>query len=731
MNPLENCLLLLTLPAALALAGYWLAARLTSAVAAERIAVAVLAGLCVLLWNVASVGFYRPLAGGWAWLCLWPIALTVADRRTRSAVLADIRALLRHRRGGLALALGGVFIVFLLWPLLSRPSLVYYDGTSNHDAFFWISSAEHLKRHTYMELPVTSATRPFTNTTPVIIGWHPGWGRMGAEGLLALSSSIVGLAPLKLYLAAAASLFVAWLAAVYLAARTFLIGRLRLVTMVALVLLQPVFVFFHGNANLPNLVGALTAAAVVIALERALRPEPPRWPWLVLVALGIHGLLCSYPEMLPFVALPAGLLWLRRWWAAGPRAAWRPAGLALLAVAAGGLLNPASSIRGVQGFILSFDTARANLAWANLFEPLSAAEYVPALATLAVVGCKNLGTILGTAASVALLVGAVLAIRRARDRVGTLVTLTGAAALLAYTLATGFNYGWQKTVQFGGAFWVAVAPVAIVQAYAVAAPAGRRLRLLARTALAGVLLLFAHATLTNFLDGQRWSRGKVLTHDWFTLRDYARDHLRDQPVLVDGASFRMAFFHGMWATYFLRDSDVYYAARGHENGGYLRDTVKHEGRDPVPPVAAYLVGRDWADAFDGDSRHLLDGDTFALLQNANRVTGWEGMDPENGLPLNAGPRITFDVIPHSPATFQLTVVPRRRQNTARATWRITRRVDGLPPFAAQVAGPPPWRIEAPLAPGKLNSIEIVADPLPAPDPLPPFSVKAIRIVGRK
>ena len=378
MNFLENCLLLVGLPIGMILAGYWLAARLTHLGAAERLAVAALTGLAVLLWNIATVNFFKPLSQGWAWLCLWPVALTLLSNHARILLLRDVAAVSFNRRGGITIVLSTTLLALLLWPVLSRPSLIFYDGTSNHDAFFWISAAEHLKRNSYMELPATSAVRPLTNATPAIIGWKPVWGRMGGEGLLAFTSSIIGLAPLKLYLAATATLLVPWMAAVFLAVRTFWTRRLGIVATFSLVALQPIFVFFHENSNLPNFVGALMAAAAVIATERSLRAEPGQGVWCVLLAFAVHGLVCSYPEMLPFVVMPAGLLWWRVWFVRGIKEGWRPAGIVLVAWIAGFAINPASSARAWFGFVASFDAARANEAWANLFDPLSWLEYVPA-----------------------------------------------------------------------------------------------------------------------------------------------------------------------------------------------------------------------------------------------------------------------------------------------------------------------------------------------------------------
>ena len=727
MNLLENCLLLLGIPLGLILTGYWLAARLPVVSASERLAVAALSGLAGLIWNISIVNFFKPLNSTWAWACLWTVALTLLSPRARKLLWSDISAVAFNRRGAIAAALAAAFLTLLLWPLLSRPSLVFYDGTSNHDAFFWISAAEHLKRHSYMEMPVTSAIRPLTNATPAIIGWTPSWGRMGAEGLLAFTSSIIGLAPVKLYLAATATLLIPWIAAVFLAVRTFLVGRLGMAATLALIVLQPVFVFYHGNSNLPNFVGALMAAAVVIATERALRPEAGRGVWLVLLALSLHGVLCSYPEMLPFVVMPGGLLWLRIWFKRGIRASLAPAGFTALAWIGGTVINPASSVRGWIGFISSFDTARANENWANLFEPLSWIEHIPALATLSVGTSKSLGPIIGALLTIALLIGLVLAFRRATDRLGALFTMAGAGALLAYTLYTGFNYGWQKTVQFGGAFWAAFFPVAIIDAFVRTVPTARWTKLICRASLAGIVGLFSYATIMNCLDGHKWAQRKVLTQDWFSVREYARENLAAAPILVDGATFRMAFFHGMWATYFLPESDLYFAARGHESGGYLRDGVVNEANGPIPQPAAFMVSRDWLDTFDANSEKLFTGDTVALLKTANRVMSWEGLEPDNGTPHNARATIKIALIPHSRSQLSFKLAPRYTGEGATQRWKITRQPDGQPAVTTEVAGPPPWLVTLPLEAGKMNRFELVADPVPPDDPLPPFTVRDILI----
>ncbi|MES1168646.1 MAG: hypothetical protein ABUL61_05705, partial [Oleiharenicola lentus] len=307
------------------------------------------------------------------------------------------------------------------------------------------------------------------------------------------------------YLYATASLAVVWFATVYLALRTFVTEKPALVTGAALVCLQPVFVFFHGNANLPNLLGALTGAAAIIALERALRAGTGArvefTAWATLAALSLHGLLCSYPEMVPFVLLPCGLLWLRPWFTRGPRLFWRTGLLTAIVLLAGLALNPATTIRAVYGFRASFSIARADVNWANLFNPLERAEFLPGLISLSVSGAKELGWWFGWPLSALIIAVFILIVRRSRDRFGLCVGLAGSLVLAGYTLVTGFAYGWQKTVQFSGIFFSLAFPAAAFDVLWGQLRTGAVWpRRLATAALGALAIFLAYATVMNCRD---------------------------------------------------------------------------------------------------------------------------------------------------------------------------------------------------------------------------------------
>ena len=733
MNQLEGLLLLFALPLSLLLTGYWLAALLAQSGPLERLAFALPCGLALLLAAVGAVNFFHPLAGVWAYVCLFPILLTLLLPRSRGGLVRDLIEAWRARPWTVLLA-ASIFFVLLLWPVLLAPTSLFYDGTSNHDSFFWIAGAEHLKRHTYMEPLVLSATQPLTNQASALIGWQPAWGRMGGEGLLALASSAAGVSPLKLYLYATASLAVVWFATVYLALRTFVTEKPARITGAALVCLQPLFVFFNGNANLPNLLGALTGAAVIIALERALRAGAGArvefTAWATLATLSLHGLLCSYPEMGPFVLLPCGLLWLRPWFTKGPRLAWRTGLLTALVLLAGLALNPATTIRAAYGFRASFLTARADTSWANLFNPLDSAEYVPGFISLSVSGAKELEGWLGWPLS-ALIIGVfVLIVRRSRDRFGLCAALAGSFVLIVYTLATGFSYGLQKTVQFSGIFWALAFPAAAIEVLWNLRKGPALRRQLATTALGALAIFLAYATVMNCRDIYKWSNRKVISADWFALRDQSRTTLRQSPVLVEAATFRMAFFHGMWAAYFLPDSHIYFGSRGEESGGYLRSGVINEQNQEIPRPVAVLVGHDWADTFDANSPRLLTGREYTLLQKSNRVFKLTGFSPVNGVPVHVSGEATMEILPHSPGTLLLELAPQTNAGWPAGAWQLTRHADGAEDFSATVTGPSPWHLVIPLVAARRNQITITLAGQAGPVGAVSFIVRSLRIEDR-
>ncbi|HEY8995157.1 MAG TPA: hypothetical protein VIM71_10880 [Lacunisphaera sp.] len=729
MSPPLGLLFLLVVAAVILVSGYWLAALNLVDTFPERLALASIAGLASLLLLVAGVNFFLPLSGPGMGACLLPAMGSLLWSRSRSQLLADLRSAGRSRSGFMVLGLVAVFLTVLLGPALLDWQALFYDGTTNHDSYIWVTSGEFLQHHTYMESPVPSATQPWMNMAEDNVGWDPRRGQLGAETLLALFSSLAGTTPLFTCLYLAGSLFLPWTAAVYLAVTTFFRPQLSRATLAALVMLQPIFVFFYANSNLPNLLGTIMGTTVILATEHALRAgtRPRRLGWCAVLVMGFHGLLAVYPEMVPFILLSCGLLWLRPWWARRRDVVRTHAGWVAAAFVAGTVVNPAITVRAVRGFLYSFRTARTEDIFGNLFAPLNFAEYIPGSATLSIPAALSLGAVLGTGLTLMLLAAAITAWWRARDRLGALFALAGSGVLLVYTLVTGFKYGWQKSVQFSGIFITATMTAALVGAQIDEWHQTGWRRRTAGVCLAGIITFYTAATASNFSQIYEWRRQKILSRDWTALRELSATTLREQPVLVESATFRMPFFHSMWAAYFLPDSRTYYARRGGEGGGYLRLGVRDESAVPGGRPAALLVGRRWAESFDANSPRLLEGREFILLREANRVTDLQGVYPTNGYPDHAGGAMRFEILPHSRSRLLLELTPRTKRVTLPANWNLIRQTEGALDFSATVSGLPPWRLEIPLIARTSNRITVDLKEYDGPREDMAFVLRTVRI----
>ncbi len=144
---------------------------------------------------------------------------------------------------------------------------------------------------------------------------------------------------------------------------------------------------------------------------------------------------------------------------------------------------------------------------------------------------------------------------RGRDRLGALFTLAGTATLMAYTVVTGFNYGWQKSIQFGAILVVAFMTAPLLDALFEDWPKSGWRRTFSGVCAPRHRDLLCRGNRGELPANQRLEQAKKLSRDWYELREaLRRNALREQPVLVESASFRMPFFHSMWAAYFLDSS---------------------------------------------------------------------------------------------------------------------------------------------------------------------------------
>jgi hypothetical protein len=604
---LTGLAILIGVPLGLSLLGFRLLASLTLP-PAERLAWSVLAGLAVFLLGASLVNLFVPLSRAAVVLLLVPVAASL----TRGAMLRDAAThavrLLGSVRGALFAAGVATYLVLLLWPLLARPGVIYYDGTANHDGFFWITGAEYLQRFTYLTPVEVSASHPFLNGVRALTGWTPGFGRIGAEAYVAAVASATGQSPLAVYLWASAALYPAWLAAVYLTARAFIAPQFPWPAVLLLGLAQPLFAFFHHNANLPNLLGVIGGAATLLAVVRGAealgRDRRFPWSWAALGLVSAHGMLVSYPEIAPFIGLPCALALVR----AGRRCVRGDDRRQLLgfaaAVAVGAcLVNPATTVRAASGFETAFLAGRVNATWANIFSESGASGFVPALLLLSPKAGKELGPAGGWLITAGLVLALAFTWRRAKDRVGLAIAFSGAALLAAYTAGTGFHYGWQKAAQFGAVFLAAALPLGCGQL------AGARAGAAPRLALALVAGFFAYGAGVIQLDLQKWSARKQLDREWLDLQTFASS----APVQVDPQTFAQPFFHGMWSTYFLRQAPLVFPDASGENVGYLLNTTATI-REATEPARARLVSRAWAEQHAPNVSWLRQSRSYRLLE---------------------------------------------------------------------------------------------------------------------
>lgn len=606
MNSLVGALIVAGMPLLCLVSGAPLGQRLGLAGAAARLSASLLIGLCLLLLAISYLGLALPL-GGWALVVvILPALIGVADRSSRRQTRSDLGRIFTSRLGLLLLAGTAVFLAALIWPLLTR-GIIYYDGTANHDAFFWIVGADRLLTHNYLEQALPSASLPsLTDIANYTTGLRPEWGRIGAEGYLAIVAGLTRQSPLAVYLWAGAALYAAWLAAVYLTARNFIIPALNWPAVLALGALQPLFAFYQHNGNLPNLLGIICGATLVWATASGMSADGPgrhvRYAWGAVSVLSLHGMLVSYPEITPFVLLPCGLLVLR----ASLKGATARAGLsfAVLIALTGLAINPVTTIRAFHGFTIAATSAQAAALRPDFLARLAPAESLPAMLTLSIKSGHELGFLGGALVSLGLVGAAWFTVRHARDRWGTVFLLAGCALLLLYTATSGVGYGWQKSVQYSAIFLAAVLPVGACYWFSHKGKFG----LLALVGLGG---FYGYALSIGQLDQLKWSSRKALDKSDLSLAAEVARVAPTGTLIVRSDTFTQPFFAEMWLAYLLRDRALHFATAQATAGGYLAPLPKVEL--PSDSNVVTTVSRPWADTHEPDGVRIAQSASFVVL----------------------------------------------------------------------------------------------------------------------
>ena len=698
-----------------------------------RLLVAPVAGFALQLWSVSVINLMLPLGPPAAWLVLWPVVLVLAVRPLRRTLGRDLRGAGTDPRGRAVLAGAAALMLVLLLPLLCHPDLVFFDGTSNHDNFFWVTGAEYLQGQLYSavrdarELPLR-----FAAVVP-ILGLHPAWGRMGAEGWVAAMSGLTGVSPLTWYVGGTTALALPWITTTLALVRA--IGWLpRSPLWLGLACaLQPLLVFFLTNGNLPNLAGALCGGALLVAAHAACSASrAERRLALVLLPLLLHGLLVTYPEIAPFAGLPAAMVVMARTMRPQPGTTRRQLMLTLgLALLAGLVLNPVTTWRASIGFLASFAAARADGGWPNIFAELLPVSFLPASLTLSIDTLEYFQPY-GSAACTALLaIALAVAWWRARDRLLATAAVTGFACLAAYTIFTDFSYGWQKASQF------AAVPLAAWYPFGAAFPWQRRgISALAVAGVAACWIPAAWGLVDQAEEATRVAEQKGITSSMLTLRHALREQAPGN-ILVLGESFRMPFFQSMWATYVLPEDAIVFDHDETTHGGYVADEVPRiEVNAAAPRVTAFYLGRAWADAFCPDLERTAQDRLFALLPRINHVRLGDGFLPRHdaqgvkGVPTIAAARFSLTLRPVGDATLAVRLRAFDRNGRDWVAHGTVHSATTSTTFAARTSGDGALRLTASLRGGVDNLVEVRLEPAAGttvPPPEHPFAVEEILV----
>lgn len=626
-----------------------------------RLLLAPVSGLALQLWSVSVINLAWPLTQTASLLVLWPVVLVFVVPKLRRTLIDDLAAAASNARARAAAAGMVAIALALVVPLMAYPDLVFFDGTSNHDNFFWVVGAEYLQSSLYSIHHHSPELPRWLGVVPVILGLEPAWGRIGAEAWGAAMSGVVGTLPIRWYTGGVAALVLTWVTTTLALARaTGWLPRTVLGTMAGCAL-QPLLVFFIFNGNLPNLLGTLCGGGLLVAARFAVgADESLRRLGIILIPLLLHATLVSYPEVAPFVGLPAALVVVGAW--IRPRIPYprsRMIGHITAAVLGGLLINPISTWRAFHGFLASFAFARADGGWPNIFSVLSPLSYFPASLTLATNLLDDWSPIWGAVWTLLLLASVALAWRCARDRWLAVASISGFLALVIYTLATDFSYGWQKASQFSGLALAALFPFGVMSGW-MNAPI--RLRLVKLAGAAACCFLAFRAAHSHVQFAIRVAAEKGITATMLDVRESALGRTPD-PVLVIGDTFRAPYFQSMWAMYLFSNGEILCPEGAAHDGGYLTD---HVGRyDPThpPPNAGHYIGREWADAFCTDLERTAQDRVYALLPTINHVRLLQGFDPRHdlgglkGVPKLAGRALKLAVRPVHDGVLELTLRP--------------------------------------------------------------------------
>ena len=711
-------------------AGYMVMGFLAGETRVNRVALASLLGLAWVVFVASVVGAVMPLRGAVTWIAWAPAFGVFALPTTRRQLMADIAGLVRSPLALPATAGLGLLWITLLLPFLVFPDLVLFDGKTNHDNFFWCVGAQYLQSHDYLTIAAKNRDFPLFNVTSSFCGWRPVWARMASEGYLALTSASFGETPIRLYNFLVSALALPWTLVTFALARRMGLPALRRYTVAFVFFCQPILFFFVANGNGPNLLGTLFSGGLWLVALLLTDRGARSWPLVITGILLLHGILASYPEILVFALAPIGLLVLRQMFGEGS-GRFRLFGLMVAIVLIGLGLNPVTTVRLWTGIQSSITTARIDNGWANIFDRVTFAGYLPSFITLGIPSIRLYGMAGGIVASVAVAMSFFVLFKSSSRRLELFFPMAGFLSLLAYTIFTSFGYGWQKSVQFFGIPLAAMFPVLL------AGIAQEKLRAAAShrgvlVALLGTLGIMVHTMVGVTAENLKSATSKGLTQSMLTLQARAAAEFPGQPVYVDGATFRAAFFQSMWSARLFPENPLVFISRQDQAGGYLRDFVQLDNPTVPATTGRYYVAANWARAFDYDPVPLVKDRVGVVLRQHNLMPEFAGFYREVGLPEMCQAEFSLAIYPYADGWLEFTLepngvaAPQCKLNgtvvTAAGTRRIETSLDGNGRLVARF----------PLQAGTRNAITAAISGGPTIDPEvdnPPYPFRILRIAS--
>jgi hypothetical protein len=442
--------------------------------------------------------------------------------------------------------------------------------------------------------------------------------------------------------------------------------------------------------------------------------------------------MASYPEILVFALMPVGLLAL--WKSCAEKSGrFRVLGWAATIVVVGLCLNPVTTVRLWSGIQNSIAQARDDSAWANIFSRVTFAGYLLSLVTLGVPSIRLYRMAGGLVASVAVGVSTILIFKLNPRRLELFFSIAGFLTLLVYTIVTSFGYGWQKSVQFFGI------PLAVMFPLLLVGITQERWRAFSAhrwtlVALVGTLGVMAYSMVGVAAENLKSGSHKGLTQPMLTLRERAAAEFPRQPIYVDGATFRAAFFQSMWSASLFPDNPLVFVSREDEAGGYLRDFVALDNPTTQASTGRYYVGARWARAFDYNPTPLVADRVGVVIKEHNLVTEFSGFYRAVGLTEMCNADFSLAVYPYANGWLEFALEP---NGVSSATCQFKGTVV-TPAGAQSIEAKPDNRghlvVRFPLTANVRNAITAVISGGPKIDPEvddPPYPFRIVRITSAR